>query len=284
MSRLLVLAFVIVALLGPSGGAAAEKSSPLPEVRVVDTDPPAGRNLSRNWPLYVHLRYQSEVPLRVQVKGYFQGTEVKDGVSWNPSPAYRAGSGEAIAWIAFSKAAHLDELRMEVSDGGWNDLLVLKVPTNVAWSPMATERPPTAEWVDRFSDAQQQATEDGLKQLGGGALGELIGFLVMLSAPAYFQDALATLDLLQNPNTAVALNYRGYATRKLGRTDEGIGYYLQSVAIDPAYPQVREYLGEAYVIKGQLDLANAQLTTIASLCGTTCEYYTDLAEAIAAAN
>ena len=186
MSRLLVLAFVIVALLGPSGGAAAEKSSPLPEVRVVDTDPPAGRNLSRNWPLYVHLRYQSEVPLRVQVKGYFQGTEVKDGVSWNPSPAYRAGSGEAIAWIAFSKAAHLDELRMEVSDGGWNDLLVLKVPTNVAWSPMATERPPTAEWVDRLSDAQQQATEDGLKQLGGGALGELIGFLVMLSAPAYF--------------------------------------------------------------------------------------------------
>jgi hypothetical protein len=26
-----------------------------------------------------------------------------------------------------------------------------------------------------------------------------------------------------------ALNYRGYATRKLGRTDEGIGYYLKSV-------------------------------------------------------
>ena len=46
-------------------------------------------------------------------------------------------------------------------------------------------------------------------------------------------SALATLDLLQNPNTAEALNYRGYATRKLGRVDEGIGYYLQSVALDP---------------------------------------------------
>ena len=60
------------------------------------------------------------------------------------------------------------------------------------------------------------------------------------------------LDLLNNPNTPRALNYRGYATRKLGRTDEGIGYYLKSVALDPNYPQVREYLGEAYVIRGQI--------------------------------
>jgi tetratricopeptide (TPR) repeat protein len=98
-----------------------------------------------------------------------------------------------------------------------------------------------------------------------------------------YQDALDTLNLLAAPDTAVALNYRGYATRKLGRVDEGIGYYLQSVAADPAYPQVREYLGEAYVQKGRLDLASEQLTTIASLCGTSCEYYADLAEAIAAA-
>jgi hypothetical protein len=35
-------------------------------------------------------------------------------------------------------------------------------------------------------------------------------------------EALATLDLLRNPNTAEALNYRGYAMRKLGRVDERI--------------------------------------------------------------
>ena len=91
------------------------------------------------------------------------------------------------------------------------------------------------------------------------------------------------LDTLSNPNTAKALNYRGYATRKLGRTDEGIGYYLQSVALDPNYAQVREYLGEAYVIKGRVDLAQAQLLKIKALCGTTCEEYEDLAEAITAA-
>lgn len=94
------------------------------------------------------------------------------------------------------------------------------------------------------------------------------------------EEALALLDTLKNPNTAKALNYRGYATRKLGRTDEGIGYYLQSVKLDPHYAQVREYLGEAYVIKGRLDLAQEQLQQIKSICGSTCEEYQDLAEAI----
>jgi hypothetical protein len=33
-----------------------------------------------------------------------------------------------------------------------------------------------------------------------------------------YQEALNVLDTLENPNTPRALNYRGYATRKLGRT------------------------------------------------------------------
>ena len=85
-----------------------------------------------------------------------------------------------------------------------------------------------------------------------------------------FEEAIDVLDLLDNPNTPRALNYRGYATRKLGRTDEGIGYYLRSVALDPAYPQVREYLGEAYVIEGKFDLAKEQLATIEKICGKDC--------------
>ena len=95
-----------------------------------------------------------------------------------------------------------------------------------------------------------------------------------------YEEALTLLDTLEQPNTAKALNYRGYATRKLGRTDEGIGYYLQSVKLDPQYAQVREYLGEAYVIKGRVDLAQEQLQHIQTICGTTCEEYRDLAEAI----
>jgi Flp pilus assembly protein TadD len=101
-----------------------------------------------------------------------------------------------------------------------------------------------------------------------------------LAKDGRYEETLALLDTLKNPNTAKALNYRGYATRKLGRTDEGIGYYLQSVKLDPQYAQVREYLGEAYVIQGRLDLAQEQLQQIKSICGNTCEEYQDLADAI----
>jgi hypothetical protein len=53
------------------------------------------------------------------------------------------------------------------------------------------------------------------------------------------------------------------------------------VALDPDYTLVREYLGEAYVSQGRLDLAEQQLVEIEKRCGTTCEAYEDLAEAIA---
>jgi tetratricopeptide (TPR) repeat protein len=96
-----------------------------------------------------------------------------------------------------------------------------------------------------------------------------------------YDEALDTLERLRDPNTAEALNYRGYATRKLGRVDEGIGYYLKSVAKDPHYAQVREYLGEAYVIKGDKTAAEAQLDAIKDICGSGCEQYRHLADAIA---
>ena len=186
MSRLFLGALLVVLLLGSSAGASEQNPRALPEVRVVDTDPPRGQNLSRNWPLYVHLRYQSEAPLRVQVKGFFQGIEVKNGVSWNPSPAYPAGTGEAIAWIAFAKPTHLDELRVEVSDAGWNDLLEVKMPMNVAWTALASQRPDRAEWVPRLSDAQQKVTQGDMAKIGNNPLGYLLGTLTMLSVPGYF--------------------------------------------------------------------------------------------------
>jgi tetratricopeptide (TPR) repeat protein len=109
----------------------------------------------------------------------------------------------------------------------------------------------------------------------------LTAYAYLLAKEGRYDEALAILDLLKNPNTAQALNYRGYATRKLGRVDEGIEYYLKSVALNPRYAQVREYLGEAYVVKGDIVRAKAQLRAIRRICGTSCEEYKDLAEAIA---
>ena len=113
---------------------------------------------------------------------------------------------------------------------------------------------------------------------------DLTEYALALTRADRYQEAIDVLDLLENPDTPLALNYRGYATRKLGRTDEGISYYLKAVALDPNYPQVREYLGEAYVIEGKYDLAKDQLATIQKLCGSDCEYYENLAEALAQAH
>ena len=110
---------------------------------------------------------------------------------------------------------------------------------------------------------------------------QMVEYAYALAKADRFDEALETLDLVKDPNTPRALNYRGYATRMLGRTEEGIGYYLKSVALDPHYAQVREYLGEAYAIQGKFDLAKQQLDTIAKICGSTeCEEYEDLAAAI----
>ena len=123
-----------------------------------------------------------------------------------------------------------------------------------------------------------------VKQSGILPDAELASYAYALAKAERYQDALDVLDTVKDQNTPRALNYRGYATRKLGLTEEGIGFYLKSVALDPAYIPVREYLGEAYVIQGKLDLANEQLAVIKTLCGgTACEEYEDLAEAIAKA-
>ena len=108
----------------------------------------------------------------------------------------------------------------------------------------------------------------------------LTDYAYALAKEERYDEALDVLNLLKNKNTPEALNYRGYATRKLGRVDEGIAYYRKSVALDPHYAQVREYLGEAYVIKGDLARAKEQLRVIKTICGTGCEAYGHLAQAI----
>jgi tetratricopeptide (TPR) repeat protein len=126
------------------------------------------------------------------------------------------------------------------------------------------------------------ARRNGCVKQGSEALPDkaLTEYAYALAKEERYDEALDILNQLKNPNTPEALNYRGYATRKLGRVDEGIAYYRKSVALDPRYAQVREYLGEAYVIKGEIGQAQTQLQAIKTICGTGCEQYVHLAQAI----
>jgi len=104
-----------------------------------------------------------------------------------------------------------------------------------------------------------------------------------LALAGRYGEALTALAAVRNQNDAMVLTMTGYSKRKLGDYDAGIALYQRALAIDPTNVNTHEYLGEAYAEKGKLDLAKAELTKVAAVCGTSCEQYADLAKAIAGA-
>jgi tetratricopeptide (TPR) repeat protein len=102
-----------------------------------------------------------------------------------------------------------------------------------------------------------------------------------LALAGRYAEALGALTAVRNQNDSMVLTMIGYAKRKSGSFDEGMAYYQRALAIDPKNVNAREYLGEAYAEKGRMDLAKAELVKVEALCGTECEQYQDLAEAIA---
>lgn len=89
--------------------------------------------------------------------------------------------------------------------------------------------------------------------------------------------------VVQQPRNADALNLLGYSLRQKGQMAEAESWYLKALKLKPNHLGANEYLGELYVMTGQLPKAQARLATIAKVCGnTTCPEYRDLAKAIAA--
>lgn len=95
-----------------------------------------------------------------------------------------------------------------------------------------------------------------------------------------FGDAIQVLSYAYNKSDPRVLNYLGYAHRKAGRIDVGLGYYKEALRIDPDYILVREYMGEAFLQKGDLVSAKVQLKEIEARCGSSCAEYAELAKQI----
>jgi len=95
-------------------------------------------------------------------------------------------------------------------------------------------------------------------------------------------DALALLATVKNNENPRALNAKGFATRKSGDVEGALPYYVRALAIAPDYVQAREYMGEAFLAKGDLPRANEQLGEIEKRCGTGCVSFVALKAEITA--
>lgn len=95
-----------------------------------------------------------------------------------------------------------------------------------------------------------------------------------------YPGALEFLNAGTDKKDVRFLTMIGYSTRKLGKVDEGVTYYMQALAIDPNSVTTREYLGEAYLQIKDLPNAKAQLVEIQNRCGLTCQSYTELNDQI----
>jgi tetratricopeptide (TPR) repeat protein len=89
------------------------------------------------------------------------------------------------------------------------------------------------------------------------------------------------LDALKRfPDAANLHNELGYTFRKLARLDKAFEHYKRALAIDPRHRSAHEYIGEAYLMQGDLASAEKHLEALRSICTLPCEEMRDLQAAV----
>jgi tetratricopeptide (TPR) repeat protein len=142
----------------------------------------------------------------------------------------------------------------------WNWGKAKKCPEGTAWSKQQGKCVPQKSGL---------LSDEDLAQAGRS-----------LALDGKYEEAIKVLGLASNKSDPAVLTYLGYCHRKLGDVDLGISLYKKALDVDPDNVDTREYLGEGYVSKGELDLAWLELREIEKRCGTACKEYQTLDRAM----
>lgn len=102
----------------------------------------------------------------------------------------------------------------------------------------------------------------------------------MMAKAGRYGEAIVLLSSIAGSGDPRVLNYLGYSHRMQGRIEVGLGYYEEALRVNPDFTLAREYMGEAYLQKGDVAAARAQLSEIGKRCGTGCEEYAELKKRI----
>lgn len=110
---------------------------------------------------------------------------------------------------------------------------------------------------------------------------EIVNAAYWLARDGKYAASLALLATAKNQNDARVLTATGFSTRKLGDVDAALPFYHKALELKPDYVQAREYLGEAFLTKGDRAAAVAQLGEIETRCGTGCVAFVELKRQLA---
>lgn len=96
-------------------------------------------------------------------------------------------------------------------------------------------------------------------------------------------EAIARLRKAEarNPDSADLHNFLGFSYRNLKQFDLAFTHYTRAIEIEPRHRGAHEYIGEAYLMTGDLVSAERHLKALREICLLPCEELTDLEKAVA---
>ena len=110
------------------------------------------------------------------------------------------------------------------------------------------------------------------------------GFAAVKSENWATAVAAQTRAAAKHRNSADVFNLLGYAYRKQRNLERAFAAYHRALELDPSHRGTHAYIGEAYLMAGNLVQAVEHLAILERLCRAPshCEAYHDLTRAIAA--
>jgi len=98
-----------------------------------------------------------------------------------------------------------------------------------------------------------------------------------------WEEAIARLRKaeVRHPDHADLQNYLGYSYRHLKQFDAAFTHYKRAIELEPRHRGAHEYIGEAYLMVGDVPNAEKHLAALRAICLLPCEELTDLEKAFA---
>ncbi|MEO8558426.1 MAG: tetratricopeptide repeat protein [Rhodospirillales bacterium] len=132
--------------------------------------------------------------------------------------------------------------------------LIATVATTVYAMPSSNDAPPPAARNNDFNDAKSAI------------------------AKADWPTAISLLQKVtaKEPKNPEAFNLLGYATRKSGDARGSLQHYQTALSLDPKHLGANEYIGEAYLMLGDVAKAEEHLKRLDELCTFGCKEQAEL--------